>query len=136
MLNPYPRLPKDESGQTMQEYPSPSLANTRYGSENGTASSVITVQDTTSAIEIAAVGGAAVMRWVARADTQGSVISAAATANFDHVIPSGMMRRFALPIETTYQNPGSIVGVNTMNGLYQRVAIKTVGVASVLLTEY
>lgn len=136
-VNPYPPLPRDKGQQAMQEYPSPKLALARYTSENATASSVISVSHDTTAIEIAAVGGAAVMRWVTTADTQASIISiAGSTSNYDHVIPSGTMRRFAIPIESQFQAPSSMVGANRLNGLYQRVAVKTVGIASVMTTEY
>lgn len=112
-----------------------------YGSENGVASSVISVSHNTTALEIAAVGGAAVMRWVRTADTQASVISAAgATGNFAHVISTNTVRQFVIPIESIptmgQSNTASMVGVNRGNGLYQRVAIKTAGNASVLVTEY
>ena len=113
------------------------LAN--YASENGTASSVISVTHDTTALEIAAVGGTAVMRWVRTADTQASVISATG-GNFTHVIPTNTYRKFVIPIESMptmgASNTASMVGVNRREGLYQRVAIKTVGNASVLVTEY
>ena len=137
MINPYPPLPRDKGNQPMQEYPSPKLANARYTSENATTSSVISVSHDTTTLEVAAIGGPAVLRWVATSDTQASVISnAGATANYDHVIPSGTMRRFAIPIESMYQAPSSMVGANRLNGLYQRVAIKSVGIASIMTTEY
>ena len=112
-----------------------------YGSENGTVSSVISVTHDTTALEIAAVGGTAVMRWVRTAETQASVISAAgATGNFAHVIASNTVRRFVIPIESIptmgASNTASMVGINRREGLYQRVAIKTAGIASVLVTEY
>lgn len=131
-----PELPRDKGGDILEEYPAPKLALARYASENSSASSVISVTHNTTALEIAAVGNAAVMRWVTTADTQASIISAAgATANFDHVIPSGEIRRFVIPIERNPQT-GSVQGVNRELGLYQRVAIKSIGVASVLVAEF
>lgn len=130
----YPGLPVDKGGAPMQDFPSPKLALQRYASENSSASSVITLTDNTSCVEVAAVGGPAAVKWIATTNTDPSVISAAATANFDHLVPSGQLRRFAVPIEgggTT-----SVVGVNKQMGLYNRVAIKSIGVASVLLAEY
>lgn len=130
-----PRLPIDAGGNSMQELPAPIKAKAVYASENSSTSSVISVTHNTTGVEVAAVGGAAVLRWIATSDTQASVISAAGSANFDHVIPTGTYRRFVLPIESQ-GNPTSVQGINRANGLYQRIAIKSVGVSSVLLTEY
>lgn len=134
MANYAKSLPIDRSGTSMQEYPAPALALKRSGSENASSSSVITVNDNATAIEIAAVGGPAVMRWVASSDTQASVVSAASGANFDHVIPTATVRRFVIPIESMQSS--SIVGANKQYGLYNRFAIKSIGVASVLTSEY
>lgn len=136
MINYTKSLPRDSGGQPMQQYPAPALSLARYGAENSTTSSVISFTHDTTAIEIAAVGGPAVMRWVATSDTQASVVSAVSGANFDHVIPTGQYRRFVVPIERQGIGMTSIVGANRLNGLYQRVAIKSMGIASVLTTEY
>lgn len=129
-------LPHDSgSGEALQAYPAPYLALEQTTSENGTASSVITLTDRTTALEITAVGGPAAFRWVARTDTQASVITiAGTTANYDHVIPTGTLRRFIVPQEV--QAITSIAGANVMNGLYQRVAWKTIGVASIMSSEF
>ena len=137
--NPYPKLPRDNGQEAMQEFPATASLLAVYASENASASSVISVTHDTTILEIAAVGGPAVMRFVSSVAAFGaatSVISAAGTANFDHVIPTATVRRFALPIERFDTNPTSVQGANRMNGLYNRVAIKSIGVASVLLTEY
>lgn len=110
-------------------------------SENATVSSVITLGDNTTAIEIAAQGAPVVMRWVFATDGTGaqtSVISAAGTANFDHFIASGAFRRFVLPIEVINNAQGysSMVGQRVANGLFARLAYKTQGAGSVLVTEY
>lgn len=133
-LNYAKALPRDKAGDTMQEYPAPFVSLQTDASENSSASSVLSLTDNTSAIEIAATGGAAVMKWIATTNTNPSVISAAGTANFDHVIPANSYRRFVVPIES--QGTASIVGINKQAGLYQRVAVKSVGVASVATTQY
>lgn len=121
----------------MQEYPAPITALTRYASENASASSVISVNEGTTSVEIAAVGAPAVVKWIATTDTTASVISAAGTANFDHVIPTATVRRFVIPRETLGTPvSASVVGANQANGLYRRIAYKSIGTASVLLTEY
>lgn len=118
--------------------PAPYKAVARYVDENGTTSSVISLTQDTTAVEIATGGTAAVMRWVLAADTQASVVAiAGATANFDHEIPANAFRRFVVPIEVQQsQGYSSVQGANRENGLFQRVAIKTQGIGSVLLTEY
>lgn len=133
-----PKLPTDASGQAMQELPSAVKAKARYTNENATASSVISFTHNTTGIEVAAVGVSAALRWVPTTDTEASIITiAGATSNYDHVIPAGTLRRFVVPIESQGTTPASVQGVNRLNGLYQRVAIKTAGgVGSVLLTEY
>ena len=141
MSNYAPRLARDKDGNPMQEFNLPTSVLATYARDNVTASSVISVTHDTTALEVAAVGGAAVMRWVRTADTEASVVSAAdLTENFAHVIPTNTVRRFVIPIESIPTSgasfSASMVGVNRKEGLYQRVALKTVGVASVLVTEF
>jgi|SRR3990167_377696 len=143
MINPYPNLPYEKGGTAMQNYGTHASVKAVYASENASTSSVITLTQDTTAIEIAAVGASptgAVMRWVtsvAGSNASTSVISAAGTANFDHVIANNTVVKFAIPIERQDTNAfASVQGANRANGLYRRVAIKSIGVASVLLTEY
>ncbi len=134
-------LPRDRGGETMQNHPAPFKALATYGGENSSASSVITLTDNTTAIEVDAQGGSCVVRWVPATETAAvspfaSVISiAGGTANFDHVVPVGTVRRFVVPQELGMVQ-SSVVGANVQNGLYKRVAVKSIGVASVLTTEY
>ena len=119
--------------------PAPFRSTARYVSENGNTSSVISLTHDTTAIEIGTGATAAAMRWVTTADTQASVVAiAGTTANFDHMIPANTVRRFVVPIEAINNAAGygSAVGANREFGLFQRVAWKTQGIASVLLTEY
>lgn len=126
----------------MQEYPAPIKALAITVSENATASSVFALTNDTTAIEIAAQGGAVAMRWIVSTDTAAttpfaSVITAAGTANYDHVIPSGTYRRFVVPRDVF--NPraqSSVQGINVQEGLMRRVAYKSFGIASVITTEY
>jgi len=133
-LNYAPRLARDRTGEPLQEYPAPKLALAQYTNENASASSVIALNANTASLEVAAVGAAAVVKWIAKANTDPSVISAAGTANFDHVVPVGTYRRFVVPMETG--GVSSIAGIGVQNGLYQRVAVKSVGASSVLTSEY
>lgn len=135
MINYAKNIPNDRNNNPLQDYPPAASAISRYSSENSSASSVITLNDNTSVVEVAASNGGAVIRWVGTGDTIGSVISiAGATANFDHYIPSNDYRKFVVPRET--QGVQSVVGINIQAGLYRRLAVKSIGVASVLTTEY
>lgn len=144
-VNPYPGLPHSRGNDPMQNYVTHASVKAIYASENASASSVITLTQDTTALEIAVIGGtssliaAGAMRWVPSAigfAAGTSVITAAGSANFDHVIPNNQVLKFAVPIEKMYQAPSSMAGMNIQNGLYRRVAIKSIGTASILLTEY
>lgn len=126
--------PIDRNENTMQGYPTPEPALTQYLRENATTSSVMTLTDDTTVIEIAAGGGPAIMKWITTADTSGSVFGSVLGVNYDHVIPKDTLRRFVVPIERI--GVSSIVGYNKQNGLYNRVAVRSMGIASVLTSEY
>ncbi len=135
--NPTNSLPRDRGGEAMQNFPPPKLAQARYNNENATASSVISVSDNTTSIEVAAVGQAVALKWIAQSNTNPSVITiAGATSNYDHIVSANTVRQFALPIETIGASQGSVVGINRQAGLYQRFAIKSMGVGSVLTAEF
>ncbi len=119
--------------------PPPYTSIVRSVSENATASSVLTLSSITTAIEVAAIAAPVFLKWIPTSDTTASVIAVAgSTANYDHVIPSGTVRRFVVPQERIPTNDplGSVQGINPQLGLYARVAIKGAGVSSVLVTEY
>lgn len=138
---PYKQLPKDAANGQMQEFPTPFKAlvtRLRETAATSGVSSVITLDDNTTILEITAVGGPAFIRWVPTTETAavapaGSVIVAAGTANFDNSIAKDTVRRFAVPIEK-FVAQYSVVGLNKQYGLYNRVAI--IGAASVASTEY
>lgn len=132
------------NGIPFQDSPPPFKALAVGGSTNQAASSVITLTEDTTAVEVAVIGtGGAVMKWVATGDTVGSVfgvtsVGATNAANFDHVVAAATLRRFVIPIEAQQATGySSQMGANRANGLYRRVAIlSTGGVSSVILTEY
>lgn len=136
-----PALAQTKNSESLQNYPAPIISKEQYTNENATASSVISVTPDTTAIEVAAINGPVAIRWVPTTETAAvspfaSVITiAGTTANYDHVIVTGEVRRFVIPREVR-GSTGSVVGANALNGLYQRVAVKTMGVASVMLSEY
>ena len=140
-MNYVKSLPRDTGGAAMQEFPAPVTSTARVNTDNAAVSSVISLQPTTTAIEVGAFGGqGAVIRWVPVTETaavapRASVISSGATANFDHYIPPSTIRRFVIPKETQGQASGQ---VGSVNGLYQRVARISAGIvaSSVLVAEF
>ena len=137
MGNYAPKLGLDKSGFPIQHAPPPTSILASYNRENAAASSVISVSHDTTMLEVAAIGGPAVMRFVRTGDTTASVVAAVSGANFQHVIPASTVRQFVLPIEAQGTGSASVQGINRAEGLYQRVAIISAGAASsVLLTEY
>lgn len=122
----------------MHSAPAPKLAVQRFVSENAAASSVMTASQDATKIEIAAGASTTIMRWVATADTEASVVGVAgATANYDHVIPANTFRTFVIPVESFQpQGYSSQMGANRLNGLYRRYAFKSQAIGSVLASEY
>ena len=131
--------PIGQNGEMMQEVPDPKPALARYGASTQT-SSVITLTDDTTMLDIAVVGpqgtGLAV-KWIPTTDTAASVVASGASANFDYTIPSPWRQRLAVPVEKT-PTPGSVVGVNVSKGLYKRFAYIGTGapMPSVFVAEH
>lgn len=142
MANYVKSLPRDTGNSAMQNYPPPYPSQEQYNSTNGVASSVISFQPNTTSLEVGAFGGqGVVIRWVPLTETASvspyaSVISSGLGANYDHYIPAGMVRSFALPKETMGQMAGGQVG--SVNGLYQRVAWINAGTtaSSIIAAEF
>ena len=140
-MNYAKNLARDVGGAAMQHLPAPIKAQTVVNTTNAVASSVISLTQHTTSLEVGAFGGqGVVIRWVAVGETaavapRGSVVSSGLGANFDHFIPEGTVRRFVVPRETIGAHVGA---AGSINGLYQRVARVSAGItaSSVLLTEY
>lgn len=140
-MNYAKQLAIDKGGTPLQEYPAPFKAVASvFFRDNLPSSSVVTLDQNASTIEVGTSGGqGVVIRWVPLTETAsvapfGSVISSGATANFDHFVPPATYRRFVLPKETGGAPTGA---VGSINGLYQRIAISNAGgPSSVLLTQY
>lgn len=135
---PYKQLARDAGNEPMHDFSLPFKAIVTRNRDLATASSVITLNDNTTVVEISAGGGTAFIRWVPTTETAavapaGSVISDGTSANFDNAIGKDTVRRFVIPIEAMVRQ-ASIVGLNKQYGLYNRVAI--IGNASVASTEY
>lgn len=142
MSNYAKSLPRDKDGAAMQEYPAPVRAVASvYYRDNLPLSSVITMDQNASSLEVGAFGGqGVVIRWIPTTETAsvapfGSVISSGLGANYDHWVPPSMYRRFVVPRETGGAPAGA---VGSINGLYQRVAVSNAGAlsTSVLVIQY
>jgi len=139
---PYKPLAHDQYGTDLQDFSLPYPALKVDFSENNNVSSLITLTDNTTSIEIHVSGGAvgltAGYRWITASTIAGlgntSVITAAGTANFDGVVPASWYRRLPVPQATIGVN--SIVGLNKQSGLYNAVAVKTMGIASTATVQY
>lgn len=121
--------------------PAPFKAVARYAKENATVSSVVTLTQDTTAIEVATAGLPGIIRWVPTTDTEASVFANASIQSFDHVIPANTVRRFVVPIEsgtnTTFgATITSVQGQNREYGLFRRLAFASTGVSSVYVAEY
>lgn len=137
--NVYKNLPRDKADVPMQEFPTPYKALAANASDNNTVSSLITLNDNTTVLEIGALATGAALRWIPTTETAGvspfaSVITTVAGYNADNTIAPNTVRRFAVPIES--QGTSSTVGLNKQAGLYNRVAVRSFGIGSVLTTQY
>ena len=138
-------LPIDKNGSTMQDFPSPVKAITSVmARENAVVSSVMVLDPNATSIEVNALGGQGVaIRWIPVTETPGSatakssVIASGLGANFDHLIPEGTYRRFAIPRETQGIGTGNLQ-IGSTFGLYQRLGQINAGPgpASVLIIQY
>ncbi len=144
MANYVNNLPRDKGGEPLQDFPSPTIAVEQFIADNAAASSVISLHPMASSLEVGVFGGqGAVIRWVpvtetaAAAGAKASVVSSGLGANFDHYIPAGTYRRFAIPKETQGQGLGNLQ-VGSTFGLYQRVARINAGTtaSSVIVIEH
>lgn len=130
--------PQDKNSEALIGYPAAFPAKATYAAIIALGvSSVITLTDNTSVVEIETSGGNGVaIKWITTSNSNPSVFSSGlGVANFDHIVPSGQVRRFVVPQETAGVN--SIVGINKQAGLYNRLAWTAAGpTASVMATEF
>lgn len=140
-LNYANAIPIDEKGNPVQGLPPPVKPNARYSSNNAIVSSVITLSDNSTEVEIAAVGQSVAVRWIPATETASvspfaSIITTAgATANFDYIVPKDGVRRFVAPLET--QGVNSVVGIGVQAGAYRRVAVMSAAaVSSIMVSEF
>ena len=131
----YPkRIPVDENRTPMQGYPAAIKATARFYRDNGSTSSVQTLTDNTTQVEVGATGTGVILRWVPTSDGAGAPAGSVLSTNFDHFIPAAQVRKFVVPKESATVN--SVVGVNIQQGLYRRMALANITTGSILSTEY
>lgn len=118
-------IPHDKNSEPMQGLPAPIVAKVATGAAPPAVSSVVTFGSNTTMIEITPLNASLAIKW-----GSASVIAAAgATYNADHIVPVGQTRRFVIP-QSVQGVTGSVVGANTLNGLYNTMAV--IATASVL----
>lgn len=144
MANYVNPIPRDKGDAPLQEFPAPVRAITSVVMhENDVASSALALHPNATHIEVNALGGQGIaIRWVAAAETptqspRASVIASGLGANFDHLIPAGTYRKFAIPKETQGIGTGNMQ-IGSTFGLYQRLAHINAGIqpSSVLIVQY
>ncbi len=132
--------PMDQGNGKMVNYDPAYKALARYGTNNAIVSSVITLTDDTTIVEIAAVNVPVGIRWVPSTETAAvtpfaSVITTGTGMNYDHLVAKDTTRQFVVPQER--QGVGSVVGINVQAGLYKRIAvIAGASVSSILVAEF
>lgn len=130
-------IARDEAGVPLQEFPAPVKA-TKTTVAVTAISSVFTFDNSSTSIEITAPNSPVAWRWLPVGSPLGSVVSSYATAaNFDHIIPSGQLRRFVIPRET--QGIAGPALANSVHGLYQfgaAIPLNGTAAASILVSEF
>ena len=107
-----------------------------------TVSSVLVINVNATAIEVAATGGPAYIKWLSQATVDSSVattsvITTGAAASFDHVVPAATVRRFIIPISIQVVGATSIQAANPDNGLFTHVAMTGgTGASVIAITQY
>lgn len=128
MSFPYAKpLAQDRNGVPMQAYPVSSPAITAVAGVP-IASSVISLNDLTTTVEMAVTSNPVLMKWG---------VASVTAANFDHVILPGEVRRFVVPISSQGTGNQSVAGINPESGLYSALAVIATGTtASVFTAQY
>ena len=137
-----PELPLGKMGEIKTNYVPAKVALTAQNKENASASSILLLTHDTTEIEVTASGQNVAGKWLSQAVVDSSVagtsvLTAFGTANFDFMVSNNNTERYVVPIATTGQSSGSIMGVNRREGLYPAVAFKTfAGNGSVLTAQF
>jgi len=127
----YRELPISKNERQYDGAP-PAFISNQSQSGNPAVSSVISLNDKTTVIELMAIGGNNGNAGIIGKWGVGSVTG----TNFDIQINSGQTRQFAVP--TSIFGVQSVAGANVSNGLYNALSVKyaTPQACSVLSIEY
>ena len=107
-----------------------------------TVSSILILNQNTTAVEVAADGGPAYIKWLSQATVDSSVattsvITTGASSSFDNAIPENTVRHFVVPISIQVVGATSMQGANRDNGLFTHMAMNGGAGASVIaITQY
>ena len=139
MRHIYPATPQGELGEVKVGYAPAKVALARQNKEDTSASSILLLTHNTTEMEVLAVGTTVAGKWLSQATVDSSVagtsvITAAAAANYDFLVPVNTYRRVVVPIATNVQSSGSMMGVNRKFGLYPAVAFKSISTTGSVLT--
>lgn len=134
------RLPRDRNDVPMTESLPPFPAIQVNVRETGVASSVWALNANTTAVLVTAVNGGAAIKWAGNQAT--SVFASVGGMSYDATLAPNESRLFSVPRSVmgtanwnATQAP-SIVGLNISEGLFPAIAARSLGIGSVLLTEY
>lgn len=132
MSNYAKQLPKSQNEMQYDAAPPAFVSNQ---SQNGVpiASSVVSLNDKTTVIELMVIGGQGGNAGIIGKWGTGSVTG----TSFDIQVNSGQTRQFVVP-QSVFGNISSIAGANVANGLYNSLSLKTATAqsASVFSIEY
>ena len=141
MNNYAPQTPRGKDNNPKDGYVPAKTALAQTNKENATASSILLLGHDTTELEVAAVNQHIAGKWLSQATVDSSVagtsvITAAATGNWDFMVQTNTVRRYVIPVATS-SDYASVQGVNRREGLFPAVAYKTfAGNGSVLTAEY
>ncbi len=126
------RLPRDRDDGVMEQSLPPFPANAQNTRENAGSSSVWSLNPNTTAVLVAAIGAPVAIKWAGNQAV--SVLATGAASNYDATLTASSTRLFVVP--RSVMGIASNVGLNISEGLYPAIATQSLGVGSVLLTEY
>lgn len=126
------RLPRDRDGGFMTNSLPPFPSNAVNLRENGATSSVWTLNPNTTNVQVVATSFPVGIKWAG--NQQVSVFGSVGGMSYDAIVPANSQLLFAVP--RSVMGITSIAGMNVQEGLYSGLATRSLGIGSVLLTEY
>ena len=113
---------------------SPNFQSLQATTGTPTTSSIISLTDRTTVVEVTAIGGPIMMKW------GNTSIATGNAAVIDNAIPPNTSRTFVVPQSVfAVSSNQSVMGANGANGLFNMLSVKTLGassIATVIVTEF